>query len=94
MESRGKVCVAHLQGRAWLRPVCPSVALAYPSSGGRSDEVLGGGAVVGCLPFRWGWSSQFLGRPLWGAKISGHRMKYSIGLLGIQIKRGVSNGFD
>lgn len=73
MEWRGKVCVAHLWGRAWLWPVCPSVALACPSSGG---------------------SSQFLGRPLWGAKISGHRMKYSIGLLGIQIKRGVSNGFD
>jgi len=74
MEWRGKVCVVHLWGKAWFRPVCPSAVLACPSSGGRS--------------------SQFLGRPLWGAKISGHRMKYSIGLLGIQIKRGVSNGFD
>lgn len=26
MESRGKVCVAHLWGRAWLWPVCPSMA--------------------------------------------------------------------
>ena len=61
MEWRGKVCVAHLWGRGWLLPVCPSVALAYPSSGGRSDEVLGGGAVVGCLPFQWG------GRPVFRA---------------------------
>lgn len=34
MESRGKVCVAHLWERAWLWPVCPSVTLACPSSGG------------------------------------------------------------
>lgn len=94
MEWRGKVCVAHLWGRGWLLPVCPSVALAYPSSGGAVRRGAWGRRCGWLLALPVGVVLQFLGRPLWGAKISGHRMKCSIGLLGIQIKRGVSNGFD
>lgn len=50
MEWRGKVCVAHLWGRAWLRPVCPSVTLACPSGGGGPTRCLGAALWLLALP--------------------------------------------
>lgn len=48
MESRGKVCVAHPQGRARLRPVCPSGRSAAAGAGVRwlALDSSGGGLLV------------------------------------------------